>query len=79
LNADDFYDLMVDNVTNAETKRYEILNVRTYRDEVRVVARHEYYDFSGRLCTLYHTYRMVNTRNGYEIVEFGTSDSRPRD
>jgi len=78
MNADDFYDMMMDNVQSARTKSYDILSVKTYRNEARVVAVHEYVDPWDRRDRVYHVYRLVNDGNGYTIVEFGTSDRRPK-
>jgi len=77
MDADDYYDLMVDNTLNARTQNYTILSVRTYRDNVRVVAMHEYTDPWGDRERVYHVYRLEPSRYGYQIVEFGTSDRRP--
>lgn len=76
LSADDFYDLMLDNVYGTETRRYEITSVRRGRDDAQVAARHEFTDAWGRRCTVYHHYRMQRERNGYVITDFLTSDRR---
>jgi hypothetical protein len=79
LEAEDFYDLMIDNVSSTDTRDYEILEVRTWRgEEARVLARHEYRDPWGGIRVVFHTYRMVRQRGGYVITDFGTSDFRPR-
>jgi hypothetical protein len=79
MSADDFYDLMLDNVTTTKTDAYDIVDVRTWHDdEARVVARHEFTDTWGRRQVVYHTYRLVAQRGGYFIVDFGTSADRPQ-
>lgn len=74
LDADEFYNLMLDGIYNADTKRYEIVSVETYRNEAEVVARHEFTDPWGRRSSVYHWYRMEESRKGYVITRFGTSD-----
>jgi len=79
LNADDFYDLYLDGIENARTRRYEILDVQTSRNGgIRVYARHEYTDPWDRRETVWHQYYMERDRNSYVIREFGTSYQRPR-
>lgn len=78
LNADDFYDMLLDNIQSARTRQYDILSVKTYRNEARVVAVHEYIDPWNRRDRVYHVYRLVNDGYGYQIADFGTSDRRPR-
>jgi hypothetical protein len=73
LEADDFYDLMLDNIETTRTTRYEIERVRTWRDEVQVTARHEYTDPWGRRSSVYHNYRLEEDRNGFIITDFRTS------
>lgn len=73
LEADDFYDLMLDNIETTRTVRYEIERVRTYRDEVQVTARHEYSDPWGRRSSVYHNFRLEEDRYGYVITDFRTS------
>ncbi|MCO5297183.1 MAG: hypothetical protein M9921_10030 [Fimbriimonadaceae bacterium] len=76
LNADDFYDMYLDLVLSTRTLSYDILDVRTYRDEVTVLARHDYVDPWGRNDRVYHYYRLRRDRNAYFISEFGTSQNR---
>ena len=78
LSADDFYDMMLDNIRSARTRAYDILSVKKYRNEARVVAVHEYIDPWGRRERVYHVYRLVDEGYGYKITDFGTSDRRPR-
>lgn len=73
LEADDFYDLMLDNIETTRTTRYEIERVRTWRDEVQVTARHEYMDPWGRRSSVYHNYRLEEDRYGFIITDFRTS------
>lgn len=76
LDADDFYDMYLDLVMSTRTRSYDILDVRTYRDEVTVLARHDYIDPWGRSDRVYHYYRLRRDRNIYTIMEFGTSQNR---
>ncbi|MCX7800150.1 MAG: hypothetical protein N2109_07395 [Fimbriimonadales bacterium] len=78
LSPDDFYDLMLDNAFGTRTRRYDILEVRRWRDQIRVLARHDYEDPWGRLDCVYHTYRLEPEGRGYVIVDFGSSAFRPR-
>jgi hypothetical protein len=78
LESDAFYDLMRDNVRTAKTVRYEILNVRKYRDNAYVVARHVFVDPWGKEDFVYHTYKLHISGRDPQIVEFGTSRNEPR-
>ncbi len=78
LGPDDFYDLLLDNAFGTRTRRYDILEVRRWRDQVRVLARHDYEDPWGRIDSVYHTYRLEWQSGRYVIVDFGTSSFRPR-
>jgi len=78
LGPDDFYDMFLDNAFGTRTRRYDILDVRRWRDQVRVLARHDYEDPWGRSDTVYHTYRLERQDGRYVIVDFGTSAFRPR-
>lgn len=73
LQADDFYDLMLDNIETTRTVRYEIERVQTHRGDAQVTARHEYMDPWGRRSTVYHNYRLEEDRFGYTITDFRTS------
>lgn len=73
LEADDFYDLLLDNIETTRTVRYEIERVRTWRDEAQVTARHEYVDPWGRRSSVYHNFRLEEDRYGYIITDFRTS------
>lgn len=73
LNADEFYRLMLDVIFNTETRRYEIVSVKTSRDQAEVVARHDSIDPWGRNLSVYHWYRLEQDRRGYVITKFGTS------
>lgn len=77
LNSDDFYDMMVDNISSTRTIRYRVLNVRTGRDGAKVIASHEFEDPWGRRTTVYHRYSLQRERRNYELVEFSTSPYRP--
>lgn len=74
LEADDYYNLMLDGIFNVDTRRYEVVSVETYRDEVEVTARHDFSDPWGRRTSVYHWYRLQEDRRGYVITSFGTSD-----
>ncbi len=76
LQADEYFDLMLDNVYGTRTIRYEIERVRTYRYEAEVVARHEFTDPWGRRDSVYHEYRLEAERGRYVIRSFGTSYRR---
>ncbi len=73
LEADDFYDLVLDNVQSTRTSQYRITKVTTYRDSAQVSASHEYIDPWGRQQCVYHHYRLSNDRYGYVITDFLTS------
>lgn len=73
LQADDFYDLMLDNIETTRTVRYEIDRVQTHRGEAQVTARHEFVDSWGRRSSVYHNYRLEEDRYGYTITDFRTS------
>jgi hypothetical protein len=78
MNADDFYSTLRDAVENVKTQNYQILDVRTNRDgDAKVIARHETEDPWGRAQTVYHTFYLRGTRDGFEIRGFGSSDQRP--
>ncbi len=76
LDADDFYDLLLDNVQSTRTSRYSIDRVTTYRDTAQVSASHEYTDPWGRRQCVYHNYRLESDRYGYVITDFLTSGRR---
>lgn len=78
LDVDDFYDMLLDNILSARTRKFDILSVKTYRNEARVVAVHEYIDPWNRRDRVYHVYRLVRDGYRYVITDFGTSDRRPR-
>jgi hypothetical protein len=79
LQPDDFYDLMIDNIENTQTVRYDVVSVRNYRArEARVLVRHEFIDPWNERQTMYHTYRLELQKGQYIITDFGTSDYRPR-
>jgi hypothetical protein len=80
LNADDFYDLFMDGLYNADTRRYEIVDVRMGNrgDTARVTARHESLDPWGNTQVVFHDYFLERDRRDFVIREFGTSISRGR-
>jgi hypothetical protein len=79
VSADSFYDLLKDNATSARTVRYDIVDVRFNTSNLaRVVAAHDYIDPWGVEQTVYQTYLLSVTHRGVQILEFGTSQTRPR-
>lgn len=76
IGADDYYDLMVDNIYGTRTARYEILSVRSSRNDAQVAARHDYIDAWGRRCTVYHHYRFQRDRGDFYITDFLVSNRR---
>jgi len=78
LSADDFADMLTDLVWTTRTRSYKIERVQKWRDNVRVLAKHEYTDTWGRRVTMYHTIRLQKNWSSYKIVDFGTSAYRPR-
>lgn len=73
LNADDFYDLLMDAVNNANTIDYEITGVKASQDEAEVLAVHEFADAWGRRQTVYHRYHLFSERGSIVIRSFETS------
>lgn len=76
MNADDFYDLINDLSSNAETNSYRVEQVRTYRDSARVVMVHDYNDPWGRRQRVYHSMLLQREGRGMVIREFETNDRR---
>ena len=76
IGADDYYDLMVDNIYGTRTARYEILSVRSSRNDAQVAARHDYIDAWGRRCTVFHHYRFQRDRGDFYITDFLVSNRR---
>jgi len=76
VNSNDFYDLLNDLSSNAETNRYEVVEVRYLRNSVRLSTRHSYTDPWGNRQDVFHQIYMESERNGYVIKEFGTSSRR---
>ena len=73
LNPDDFQKMFLDGVEQSKTHRYEILEVRTRGDEVRIRARHEYTDSWDTVQSVVHMITLRRDRGGdYVIREFGT-------
>ena len=73
LQADDFYDMFRDATKNAETSKYEILNVRMNGRSAKVYARHSYIDPWGQRAFVYHTYFLEREGGSYVIREFDSS------
>lgn len=79
LRGDDFYDLMVDNISATDTVRYTILESKWgSRGEACVWASHEFYDPWGRRQCVYHRYTLTGDRYGFSIAEFEVSPDRFR-
>jgi hypothetical protein len=76
LNAPDFYDLLNDLASNAETRRYRIDEVRTARDSMRLIATHEFTDPWGNRQRVFHHFFLQFERGGMVIREFSSSDRR---
>lgn len=77
LSADDFCDLLLDNIQNTRTRRYAIERVWRSNDGARVIARHEFEDPWGQRCTVWHNVIFQYERNQLVIREFGVSNYRP--
>lgn len=73
LRPDDFYQLMLDNVSGTHTTNYRVESVRSDRDGARVSAVHEYIDPWGGYTSVRHYYRLKQDRYGYYIADFQTS------
>jgi len=76
MNADDFYDTLVDATENSKTTNYKILDVQTNRDGAAVWARHDFEDPWGRRQSVYHYFRLEQEGRDWVIREFGTSENR---
>ncbi|MEI7577002.1 MAG: hypothetical protein WCK51_08920 [Armatimonadota bacterium] len=77
MNSDDFYDLINDLASNAETNSYRVDQVRTYRDSARVVMIHDYNDPWGRRQQVYHSMLLQREGRGQMVIrEFETNDRR---
>jgi hypothetical protein len=79
MNGDDFYDLMVDNITSTRTLRYTITEVKWgSRGEACVLAAHEFTDPWGRRQCVYHKYVLTSDRRGFTIAQFEVRPDRFR-
>lgn len=78
IDSDDYYDLMVDMISNTRTRRYDIESVRTHGNYVDVVAYHEFTDSWGDRDSIWHRIVLREDRNTYSISEFATSRYRIR-
>lgn len=76
MNADDFYDTLLDATQNSKTTDYKILDVQTNRDGAAVWARHDFEDPWGRRESVYHYFRLEQDGRDWVIREFGTSENR---
>lgn len=75
VNADDFYDMLMDAVMSSDTRDYEILSVKTNNNEAEVLARHEYLDPWGQRQSVYHRLRLREERGHAVIRYFGTTQN----
>lgn len=79
MDANDFFDLINDLSSNAETNSYRVDQIRTYRDSARVVMIHDYTDPWGRRQQVYHSMLLQREGRGQMIIrEFETNDRRAR-
>lgn len=73
LNPDDFQKMFLDGIEQSKTTRYEIEEVRTRGDEVRIRARHTYEDSWGKEQSIVHSITLRRENGGdYVIREFGS-------
>ena len=72
LNSDDFFDLMWDNIKSTNTIGYNIIETRTYGNEIRVMAIHRYRDPWGDTQSVRHVYKFIRYGDQYIISSFGT-------
>lgn len=78
IGARDFDDMFGDLVEHTRTRRYSILEVRTYGgDSARVLARQERSDSWDRTRDVYHEFRLEYEGRHWVIRRFGTSTNRP--
>ncbi|MBS1716393.1 MAG: hypothetical protein JSS72_01525 [Armatimonadetes bacterium] len=77
LGPDDFYDLVADCVRSVDTNQFRILEVNTYRNDVKIVACHDTTDPWGRQQSIYHEIRMTYDDGRYVISGYSTSPYRP--
>ena len=73
MSPDDFQKMFLDGIDRSKTIRYEVLEVRTQGDEIRIRARHEFEDSWGDTQSAIHRITLRRDRGGdYVIREFGT-------
>ncbi|CAN5402045.1 hypothetical protein BH11ARM2_BH11ARM2_37550 [soil metagenome] len=73
LNPDDFQKMFLDGIEDSKTVRYEILDVKTRGDEVRIRARHTFTDSWDKEDSVVHLITLRRGNGGdYVIREFGT-------
>jgi len=77
LTTNDFYDLIHDNAHTTQTVDYKILDVRVEGDEAKVMALHTFKDPWGDTEKVYHTYVLKLGRRSAQIIEYGTSATKP--
>lgn len=76
VQADDFYDMLVDAVESSRTSNYVIEEVTVGNGEAHVFARHEYRDPWGQRMIVYHRFVLQEERGKAYIRFFRTSDNR---
>jgi hypothetical protein len=77
LATNDFYDLIRDNAHTTQTVDYQILDIKVNGDEAKVVALHTFKDPWGDVEKVYHTYTLKVSQRSAQIIEYGTSATRP--
>jgi hypothetical protein len=75
VRADDFYDMLIDVVSDARTVDYRILSVKSNDEEAEVVAYHDFLDSWGTRQGVYHRYHLFGERGHIVIRHFETSNN----
>lgn len=73
MSADNFANMIPDNVDAVHTVRYEIVHVGRRGDDAQVVTKHVFQDAYGDEQTVYQTFRLDLDGGHARIVSFGTS------
>jgi len=73
VRADDFYDMMVDVISNSRTINYDILSVTTQGEEAEVIAQHDFLDSWGYRQSVYHKYHLFREHGQIVIRYFETN------
>ncbi len=72
LGADDFYDLILDNVYGTETTKYDVYQAFRNGNTAQIYARHYFRDAFGNTQTVMHTYGLTMQGRDYVITDFST-------